>query len=265
MRSRRPRASRGRVPGGRGTAARRSLGLSSSSARFAARAAQVRRRPWLLAAWLAGTLVVLTGGLWLVELSPVLVVRSVRVEGVPPRAVATIVSQAAVPTGTPLARVDTFAIAHRVLAMGTLAEVMVSRSWPSTIVIAVRPRVPVLVVKNPQGQLQVVDAQGVAYAVVSAAPRGVPLINTVNNNPPSKDSMRAGITVLQALSTVQRLKVTNVTVSGANMVTLQLGAVTVAWGGASEPELKVKVMTALLRRTHAGTIDVSAPRTPVTR
>jgi hypothetical protein len=49
------------------------------------------------------------------------------------------------------------------------------------------------------------------------------------------------------------------------MVTLQLGAVTVVWGGGSEPELKVKVMTALLRHRHAGTIDVSAPRTPVTR
>ena len=265
MRNRRALAARGRAVGGRGPAARRPLGLSSSSARFAARAARVRRRPWLLAVWLAGALVVLTGVVWLVELSPVLVVRSVRVEGVSPRAATTIVSQAAVPTGTPLARVDTLAIARRVLASGTLAEVAVSRSWPSTIVITARPRVPVLVVKNPQGQLQVVDARGVAYAVVSAAPQGVPLINTVNNNPPSKDAMRAGITVLQALSAVQRLKVTNVTVSGANMVTLQLGAVTVAWGGASEPELKVKVMTALLRHTHAGTIDVSAPRTPVTR
>ena len=49
------------------------------------------------------------------------------------------------------------------------------------------------------------------------------------------------------------------------MVTLKLGAVTVVWGGASEPELKVKVMTALLRQKGVGTIDVSAPRTPVIR
>ena len=106
--------------------------------------------------------------------------------------------------------------------------------------------------------------KGVAYASVSAPPKGVPLISTAEN-PPSKDSMRAAITVLQALSTGQRGRVTNVTVSGANMVTLQLGAVTVAWGGASEPELKVKVMTALLRQKGVRTIDVSAPRTPVTR
>jgi cell division protein FtsQ len=109
-----------------------------------------------------------------------------------------------------------------------------------------------------------VDSQGVAYATVSAAPKGVPLINTVEN-PSSMESMRAAITVLRALSSGQRGQVTNVTVVGPNMVTLKLGAVTVVWGGASEPELKVKVMTALLRQKDVGTIDVSAPRTPVTR
>jgi cell division protein FtsQ len=254
----------GRVLGGRGSAARRPLGLSSSRARFAARAARVRRRPWLLAAWLAGVLALVVGGAWLVDFSPVLVARSVRVEGVPPGTAATIISRAAVPMGTPLARVDTGAIARRVIAAGTLAEVAVSRSWPSTIVITASPRVPVLAVKNTQGQLQVVDAQGVVYATVSSPPTGVPLINTVEN-PPSRDSMRAGITVLQALSTVQRGRVTDVTVSGANMVTLRLGAVTVVWGGETEPDLKVKVMTALLRQKGVGTIDVSAPRTPVTR
>jgi cell division protein FtsQ len=217
-----------------------------------------------LASWLAGVLALLIAGVWLVQLSPVLAVRSVRVEGVSPGIGTTITGRAEVPMGTPLARVDTAAIALRVMAMGTLAEVSVSRSWPSTIVIAASPRAPVLVVKNSKGELQVVDAQGVAYASVSAPPKGVPLISTAEN-PPSNESMRAAITVLQALSTGQRGRVTNVAVSGANMVTLRLDAVTVTWGGASEPELKVKVMTALLRQKGVRTIDVSAPRTPVTR
>jgi len=172
--------------------------------------------------------------------------------------------RAAVPLGTPMARVDTAAIADRVIATATLAEVSVGLSWPSTIVITASPRVPVLAVRNPQGQVQVVDSQGVAYATVSAPPKGVPLIDTVEN-PPSKDTLRAGITVLRALSSSQRGRVTNVIVSGANMVTLKLGAVTVVWGGASEPELKVRVLTALLRHKGFGTIDVSAPSTPVTR
>lgn len=254
----------GRVLRGRRTTPRRPLGLSSSRTRFAARAAHVRRRPWLVTAWLAGGLALLAGGIWLVQFSPVLVARSVRVEGVPRGAVAEVMRRAAVPIGTPMARVDTTAIADRVIATATLAEVSVGLSWPSTIVIMASPRVPVLAVKNPQGQVQVVDAQGVAYATVSAPPKGVPTINTVEN-PPSRDALRAGITVLRALSPSQRGRVTNVTVSGANMVTLKLGAVTVVWGGASEPELKVRVLTALLGHKGFKTIDVSAPSTPVTR
>lgn len=261
------RTGRGTGSGGsgvRGSATRRSLGLPSSRARFAARAVQVRRRPWLLAAWLAGVLVLIGGGVWLVELSPVLVVRSVRVEGVPKENVSEIARRATVPMRTPLARVDTTAIAMRVIADRRLAEVTVSRSWPGTVVISAVMRVPVLAVVNLQGQVQVVDSHGVAYATVDAPPKGVPLINTVED-PASKESMRAAIAVLQALSPEQRGRVTNVTVSGANMVTLKLGEVTVAWGGASEPELKVKVMTALLKNEGVGTIDVSAPRTPATR
>lgn len=198
------------------------------------------------------------------EFSPVLVTRSVRVEGVPSGVVSTIVGRAAVPMGTPLAKVDTRAISRKVIVMAALAEVTVSRSYPGTILIRATLRVPALAVKDPQGQVQVVDAQGVAYATVSAAPKGVPLIDTVES-PPSMESMRAAMTVLRALSPGQRGKVTNVTVLGPNMVTFKLGPVTVVWGGASEPELKVKVMTALLMQKGVGTIDVSAPRTPVIR
>lgn len=254
----------GSVEGAPRRSASRPSGLRSSRARFAARAAEVRRRPWLLLAWLTAAVVLTAGGVWMVEFSPVLVARSVRVEGVPPDDVSSIVGRAAVPLGTPLARIDTGAIASRVVATAALAEVTVSRSWPGTVVISAHPRVPVLAVKDPQGQLQVVDSQGVAYATVSTPPRGVPLINT-DEDPPSKDSMRAAMAVLGALPARQRSRVSNVTVSGPNMVSVRLGGITVLWGGASEPELKVKVMTTLLRQRGIRTIDVSAPLSPAVR
>lgn len=255
---------RGRTDPRRGRSARRSLGLPSSRARFDARAARVRRRPWLLAAWLAVVLAVLAAGVWLVELSPVLVARTVRVEGLPPGEVAGTVNRAAVPMGTPLAKIDTSAIARRVIGSATLAAVTVSRSYPDTILITARRRVPVLAVKNSQGQVQVVDSEGVAYETVTEAPRGVPLINTVES-PASLESMRVAMIVLRALSSGQRGQVTDVTVMGPNMVTLKLGDVKIVWGGASQPELKVKVVTALLRQKDVATIDVSAPRAPVVR
>jgi cell division protein FtsQ len=242
---------------------RRSTGLASSRARFAARAAGVRRRPWLLAAWGLGLVAALAGVVWLVWFSPVLAARSVRVEGVPAAAVADITRRAQVPLGQPMARVDTGAIARRVIASATLAEVTVSRSWPSTIVVSASPRVPVLAVKNPHGEVQVVDAQGVAYATVPAAPRGVPQIST-SITPPSRAALRAGISVLEALTPALRRQVTDVRVTGASSVSLRLGRTTVVWGGAADPDLKVKVITALLRQKPR-TIDVSTPRTPVTR
>jgi cell division protein FtsQ len=205
----------------------------------------------------------LAGLAWLVWFSPVLAARTVRVQGVPAAAVPDITARAQVPLGQPLARVDTEAIAHRVIASATLAEVTVSRSWPSTVVITASPRVPVLAVKNPQGQVQVVDAQGIAYATVPAAPGGVPQIRT-DVTPPSREALRAGISVLQALTPAQRRQVTDVRVTGASSVSLTLGGRTVVWGGASDPELKVKVLSVLLRQ-KASLIDVSTPGTPVIR
>jgi cell division protein FtsQ len=214
--------------------------------------------------WIVGALGLLASGAWVVEFSPLLVAHLVRVEGVPAGDVSTIVGRAEVPLGTPLARVDMRAIARRVIGAPTLAEVSVSRSWPSTVVIWASLRLPVLAVVDPQGQVQVVDSQGVAYATVSEPPKGVPLVSTVEN-PSSKESMRAAISVLQALSASQRAQVSDVSVLGANMVTFRLGEVTVLWGGASQPALKVKVMTVLLRQKGIGTIDVSAPDTPAVR
>jgi cell division protein FtsQ len=239
-------------------------GLDSSRARFQQRAAQVRRRPWQLAAWVAGVLAVLAGAVWLVGFSPALAVRSVEVVGVPTTEVPAITRLAAVPMGTPLARVDDAAIADRVRQRATLADVSIERSWPSTLVIHASPRVPVLVAKNPQGQLHVVDSRGVAYAQVRTAPRGVPMVNAASDEALSRDALMAAVSVVEVLPPGLQRQVTNVTVSGANLVTLRVRGTTVVWGGVAEPRKKLTVMTALLR-SRPKTIDVSAPDTPVTR
>ena len=59
-------------------------------------------------------------------------------------------------------------------------------------------------------------------------------------------------------------EVTDVTVSSADLVTLELGPRTVVWGGVGEASLKTEMATALLA-TDAKLIDVSAPRSPITR
>ena len=56
---------------------------------------------------------------------------------------------------------------------------------------------------------------------------------------PTGTPLVAAISVLDVLSKDQRHTVTDISVSSANLVTLKLGKVTVVWGGASEPQLKV--------------------------
>ena len=242
----------------------RPTGLASSRVRFQQRAAEVRRRPWRLAGWGAMVLGLVGLLVWVVGFSPVLVVRTVEVVGVPAGEVPAITRLAAVPVGTPLARVDAGGIADRVRQLATLANVSIERSWPSTLVIHASPRVPVLVAKNPQGQLHVVDSRGVAYAQVRRAPKGVPLVDAASDAALTRDALKAAVSVVTVLPPAVERRVTNVTVSGANLVTLKVGRTTVVWGGVASPEKKLTVMTALLKGSPR-LIDVSAPDTPVTR
>jgi cell division protein FtsQ len=255
--SRHPASSRGLVGGGR-------TGLASSRARFQRRAQDVRQRPLRLLGYAAVVVVVLLALGWVVGFSPLLAVRTVEVVGVPDSEVAAIKALAKVPLGRPLARVDDDAVAARVAERATLADVSIERSWPSTLVIHASPRQPFLVVKNPQGQLQVVDATGVAYAQVSTAPRGVPTVNAASSAALSRDALAAAVSVVQVLPAAMQKRVTNVTVSSANLVTLRIGRTSVVWGGVGAPERKLAIMTALLKG-NPKLVDVSAPSTPVTR
>jgi cell division protein FtsQ len=239
-------------------------GVSSSRARFQRRAVAVRRRPWRLAGYAAVLAVLVATLVWAVGFSPLLAVREVEVVGVPRSEVAAIRDLAAVPIGRPLARVDGAAVASRVAERATLADVSIERSWPSTLVIHASPRVPVLAVKNPQGQLQVVDADGVAYAQVSAPPKGVPVVAAATAQGLSRDALRAAVSVVRVLPAQLQHRVTAVTVSGADLVTMKVGRTTVTWGGVDQPEKKLAILTALLKGAPKE-IDVSAPDTPVTR
>lgn len=239
-------------------------GVSSSAPRFRKRALARRRRPWrrvLAVLVAAGTVVALA---WVLGWSTLLGVRDVDVvgvEGAPAEAVAALVQ---VPVGTPLARVDTASVADRVRAQATVAEVSVRRSWPGTLVVDVVERTPAIVVRNPQGQLEVVDATGVSFGVVKKAPTGVPVVTAIGSEGTSRQALQAALTLLAELPPDLATSVSAVKVSSATLVTFTLGGRTVVWGGGEEGPRKVEILRALLT-TKARTIDVSAPNTPVTR
>ena len=212
----------------------------------------------MLAAAVAGLLV------WVVGWSTWLGVDDVEVTGVTGPEAQAVARLVGVPVGTPLARVDTEAVGARVRERVTVAEVSVRRSWPGTLTVEVVPRSAALVVRNPQGRLEVVDAEGVTFGTVRAAPKGVPVVTATGAEGTTQEALLSSLALLEALPSELADKVSGIKVSSANLVTFTLGSRTVVWGGGEDSARKVAILTALLR-TKAKVIDVSAPDTPVTR
>ncbi|MEO6019216.1 MAG: FtsQ-type POTRA domain-containing protein [Knoellia sp.] len=238
--------------------------LASADSRFRERALQRRRQPWRRALWILGSLVVVAGLVWVAYWSPVLAVRQVQVVGVSGAEKAAVAALVNVDKGTPLARVDLGAVEERVRSRPTIAEVSAERGWPGTLRVRTVARQPALVLKNPQGQLEVVDSTGVSYQTVKTAPAGVPLVTAASSKGTTKEALEAALSVIDTLPVDLAKRVTAIQVSTANLVSFTLDDVQVVWGGADEVDRKLEILTALLT-THPDVIDVSAPDTPVTR
>lgn len=242
-------------------------GLASARARFERRALAARRRPRLVAG--AVLAVVLLAGVlvWLGWFSTVLVVKQVEVRGVPAAQVAAIRQAAAVPMGVPLMRIDTTEVRERLERDRTLRDIVVSRELPSTIVVTGTPRVAVLAVRNPKGQVEVVDPDGVVFRTVPRPPSGIPLV-TAGSELVTASGLRAALQALAALSPALRAEVSGVTVTAADHVTFTLnlksGTRTVVWGGLGGARAKARLVE-ILAGQPGRTIDVSVPDSPVTR
>lgn len=263
------------------TPTRRKAAGTGSANRSGASALRVRRRPhrWLWPAAAAVVVAALVG--WLVWFSPVLVARKVQVDGARDGQAQRVREAAQVPLGTPLATVDLSAVVERVLATGSIARTTVTRSWPSTVVVHVAPRRPVMALDNPQGEVQVVDQDGVAYDPVVEPPKRLPTVQLVGVNGNDRETaLGAAADALQVLPDRLRHRVDVVRVDGREDITFVLGDVTVHWGVGGDTRLKTEVLTALLRDggdrpakegdtgkhrplADLHRIDVSAPRQPV--
>lgn len=242
-----------RRPGGRGEG-------GSSRARFEDRARSARRLRWrpILLTLLAAALV--AGLVYVVWFSSVLAVRFVVVEGVQGSQAEAVRRAADVPLGVPLARVDLEGPGQRVTRSPLYASVDVARRWPSTVLVRVEPRRPVLALDRG-GDVQLVDGQGVAYLTAPEAPKGVPVVTSQGAATP--EGLKTAISVLSALPPELRSSVSAVRVEGPSMVTFQAGKTKVLWGDSTEPQLKVEVLSTLLKGAPA-TVNVSAPHAPAT-
>ncbi|MCF4137885.1 FtsQ-type POTRA domain-containing protein [Streptomyces sp. Tue 6430] len=220
--------------------------------------------------------VVLLGGCagWLLYGSPWLRVERVSVSGTAVLTPAQVREAAAVPVGSPLASVDTGAIEARLREeLRRIDSVAVTRSWPDGIDLEVTERTPVLLV--PKGRKFVeVDDEGVRFATVSRAPKGVPLLEA---EPSPSSSAAASLRrfgedrlVREAVRTAGGLpsavaRATRVVkVRSYDDISLELsGGRTVAWGSAEDAAAKGRTILALMKASpDARHFDVSVPTAP---
>ncbi|MEX5721799.1 cell division protein FtsQ/DivIB [Geodermatophilus maliterrae] len=228
-----------------------------------------RRRRRVVRAVLA--LAVVAAAWWALWHSPLLAVRTVRVDGATTLTADQVRTAAGVPGGTPLLRVDVEAAAARVARLPQVASVEVTRGWPRSVVVTVVERRPVAVVEQT-GTRSLVDADGVLFDTVTGdAPDGVVPLDVATPGP-EDPATRAALGALLSLPREVRAAVAAARAGSGEDVTLTLtDGTTVVWGGADEAADKSDALVALLDQMAAGTlepagtIDVSTPGAVVLR
>ncbi|MER5751115.1 FtsQ-type POTRA domain-containing protein [Streptomyces sp. NPDC002088] len=182
---------------------------------------------------------------------------------------------AGVPVGAPLISVDTDAIEARLRRkLPRIDSVDVFRSWPHGIGLKVTERSPVVVVRKGTAFVEV-DDEGVRFATVSDAPKGLPTLElTVSRSDSSAASLRrfgedrlvreAVRVVAGDIPAAVARETRIVKVRSYDDISLELsGGRTVAWGSGEKGRAKARTLTALMKAAPgARHFDVSTPTAP---
>lgn len=235
-----------------------------------------RRDRWKAAFFLL-TVVALVGGVtWALLGSSLFVVRSVQLYNVGnsslglagfaamPMPRQQVLAATGIKIGTPLVRVDTGVVRHRVAAITAVQSVTVRRSWPDAVVISVVPRTPVFTVRVSQG-FDVLDSFGVIVGEAAHRPAGLLPLKATADPAAMRHSpavLAAGAVVRQMPSWLRDLVGEVRTVRATRVILVLRGGITVVWGGPTRMAAKAKE-TAILLRTDARYFDVSDPQTAV--
>jgi cell division protein FtsQ len=224
---------------------------------------------------LAVALVLLaTGSVWLLYGSQWLRVERVSVSGTRVLTSAQVREAADVPVGSPLISVDTEVIEARLRRkLPRIDAVDVVRSWPHGIRLKVVERTPVLLVQKDRNFVEV-DEEGVRFATVSRAPKGVPALELTLSRPGSRAAslrrfgedrlVREAVRVAGAIPAAVARDTRTVKVRSYDDISLELGGGrTVAWGSGEKGSAKARTLTALMKASpDARHFDVSVPTAP---
>lgn len=216
--------------------------------------ARHRAATWLVVL----VLVALVAGGIIIWATPLLGLRSLDVQGTSDsRVVDDVRAAAAIAPGTPLARIDTDAVASRVRKVAAVARATVSREWPGTIVIEVRQREPVAITQA-NGSWWLLAADGTPFLPQPDKPKDLVAVDL--STPGSADrATRAALEVLASLDSDIRADLVSMSAAADYDVQLRLTkSRTVIWGSADDAAAKNQALAAVLRQPGT-TFDVSDP------
>ncbi|MFF8648873.1 cell division protein FtsQ/DivIB [Streptomyces griseoluteus] len=234
------------------------------------------RRPRLRVIIASAIALVLLGAgtVWLLYGSEWLRVRHVSVSGTRVLGPAEVRAAAAVPVGAPLASIGTEAVEAQLRGkLRRIDTVEVSRSWPDGITLKVIERTPVLVARE-NGKFTEIDHEGVRFAVVGKAPKGVPMLELAASRKGSGAAslrrfgtgrlVREAVRVAGSLPPAVARDTGTVKVGSFDAITLELGrGRTVEWGSGEQGRAKARALTALMKAApDARHFDVSVPTAP---
>jgi cell division protein FtsQ len=195
----------------------------------------------------------------LVAFSPLLDVDTVRVSGNKRVAAAVIRNVGGVHDGDPLVTVDLDAVRHRIARLPAVKSVTVRRSWPSTVVVTVVERVPVVAVRRP-GRFDLYDLDGVPVETVTVAPPGTPVLTVPGE--PTRAVVTATVDLMRALTPNLRKIVSGLRADANGSLSFRLAdGAEVIWGDAERTAEKVKALRLLVLQ-HARRYDLRVPDHP---
>lgn len=192
--------------------------------------------------------------------TPLLGVRSVRVEGGTLLPEQQVVAAAQVELGRPMLQVDTDEVAARLRALPKMASAEAELAWPSTVLLRVTERAPAVFMKAADG-IYLVDDAGVPFQKVPEPPAGVPELRVATASV-QDPATRAALTVLRSLGPPLRGEVLTVVADKPSDIHLLLtGNREVQWGDVDDAQRKAAILPPLL--TRPGKVyDVTSPVLP---
>jgi cell division protein FtsQ len=238
-----------RSPGAQERAQRR---IERAEARRFTRSSRRRRITWLS---VGAIVLVLIAVLAVAIFSPVLALRTIRVEGASAVKASAVRNALDDQLGTPLALLDTGKIdrdlSHFILIRSYVTEIVP----PNTLVVRIEERQPIGVIAEGN-TYERVDPAGVVLGD-SASRGGLPVIDIGSARVGSR-AFQAAVEVLLAMPTSVSSKVETITASTLDNVSLTLAGTrhTVIWGSASQSDEKARVLAVLLGSQHCRSLKV---------